>query len=277
MVMIDFEYNGELLSEHGCVCGSVTSSTEENQSLGSKLLLNTIQIRDRNLITSTKYEEVLTKTFDIIKNPCNNNDDMYFSETDIASIMIWLNRKGYYKFQPMYDDGNYADLCFYGTFTDIQAIYIGGNVAGFSLTFEANAPYGYVDYAPESFTVDSTDTSFSIYNNSQELGYLYPDYVTIKCLGDGDIYLWNNQEDNTRYTIIKNCVQNEIITLDCQHEIITSSIEHSTLMNDFNYNFPRLIRNYAETYNTFTFDPQNISGLNVTFKYKTIRKVGVIA
>lgn len=276
MVMIDFEYNGELLSEHGCIVGSVISSTEDSQPEIGSLTLNTVQIRNKNRITSTKYDEPLTKTFDIIKNPCDNNK-MTFTEPEIASLMVWLNRKEFYKFQPVYDDQMNANICFFGTFTEINAIYIGGNIVGFTLTLTTDSPYGYVDYDVETFNISSSNPTFSIYNNSQELGYLYPEYVQIKCTGDGDVYLWNNQDEQARYTIIKNCVDGEIITIDCEHEIITTSnASHPTLMNDFNYNFPRLVRNYQETYNTFRYDTSKINGLRVSFKYKTVRKVGVI-
>ena len=241
MMMVDFEYNGELLSEHGCVCGSVVSSTEDSQTLGNKLTLNTIQVRDKNLITSAKYEEVLTKTFDIIKNPCNMDDGYEFNEEEISALMLWLNRKEYFRFVPIYDDANYVDLCFWGTFTEINAVTIGGKVVGFTLTI-------------------TTD----------------PEYMIITCLGDGDIYLSNNLDELSRKTVIKNCTTGEVLTIDCQHEIITSNKEHSTLMNDFNYNFPRLVRNYGETYNIFSFRSDEISGLDIKIKFNPIRKVGVI-
>lgn len=276
MMMVDFEYNGELLSEHGCVCGSVVSSTEDSQTLGNKLTLNTIQVRDKNLITSAKYEEVLTKTFDIIKNPCNMDDGYEFNEEEISALMLWLNRKEYFRFVPIYDDANYVDLCFWGTFTEINAVTIGGKVVGFTLTITTDSPYGYIDRREEQYSLDSEHTSFRIFNDSNELGYIYPEYMIITCLGDGDIYLSNNLDELSRKTVIKNCTTGEVLTIDCQHEIITSNKEHSTLMNDFNYNFPRLVRNYGETYNIFSFRSDEISGLDIKIKFNPIRKVGVI-
>lgn len=283
MILRDFEYNGELLSEHGCIPGSVSNSYDTNISLGSNLSLNTVKNNNVEMVTYTEYPDSIKTTFDIIKASCRAEKDVEFSEFDVERLMIWLNRKGYYKFRPIYDyefshirKTDYMDLIFFGTFTDINALRIGGRTIGYSLTFTTNSPYGYAEKSITELNVDATHRELHIYNSSQELGYLYPDKVEIKCGTSGTISLRNLTDSEDRVTEIKNCVANEIITLDCKNRIITSNIEHKSLYNDFNYNFPRLIREYIETDNIVFIDTNLMSSMTITYEYYPIRKVGVI-
>lgn len=277
MYMVDFEYNGELLSEYNCMLGSIETSIEESISMGSELSLETVKTSNKDNILFTKYNDVISVTFDILKRNCYDQNDMYFTDADISRIMIWLNRKEYHKFKPLYDDDKLVDVYYYGTFTKIDAIYIAGEVVGFTLTFTANAPYGFTEV--ESFEQDlsSTASTFNVYNNSQDLGYLYPSVVKITCGTSGDISIVNTTDNSSRRTIVGNCSNGEIITMDCEHKVITSSISHPKLCNDFNYNWLRLIREYDELYNVFTFDTGKMSKAKIYIEYTPIRKVGVMA
>ena len=282
MILADFEYNGELLSEHGCIPGSINTGYDSDISLGSNLTLNTIKNNDVEMVISTDYAQSIKVTFDIIKTPCGYNNLDEFTEFDVERLMVWLNRKGFYKFKPLYDftqsqvrRTDYLDTIFFGTFTDIQAARIGGKIVGYTLTLTTNSPYGYSDNDPITKEIIENDNEIHIYNSSQELGYLYPNKVTIKCNSGGIIKLVNETDSEERITEVKNCISGEIITFDCKNKIITSSVEHETLYNDFNYNFPRLIREYIETDNVISLDTSSMSSATVTYEYYPIRKVGV--
>ena len=117
-----------------------------------------------------------------------------------------------------------------------------------------------------------TGGAFSLYDESEELGAVYPKSFTVKVLTAGDLIIKNDMDDLSRYTEIKNCVANETLTFDCIHKVITSDKEHTKLYNDFNYVFPRLINEFSECMNQFYLTLNS----TVVVDYNPIRKVGVI-
>ena len=189
----------------------------------------------------------------------------------MMKLMRWLNRKEWCKFKPIYDDLSFPNVYFMGTFTEISTINKGGVVCGLALTFTTNAPFGFMEFEDNTFTVSSVNGTFTIYDESDELGNKYPDKVTIRMNNGGDFSLTNSL--NERTTTIKNCVANEVITLDCINKIITSSVSHERLYNDFNYVYPMLTNTDTDSKNVFTATLPCV----VTFEYKPIRKVGIIA
>ena len=128
MYMKDFSYAGKRLSDFGCVLGYISTSLDNNVSLGSNIKFETIKNKNtnENRIVDVKYEE----------------PDMSFKDTEVSYIMRWLNKRKYEKFCPIYDDGSYAEIYFKGSF-NVSTVYIGGNIVGFTLTFTPNAPYGF--------------------------------------------------------------------------------------------------------------------------------------
>lgn len=282
MYMIDFEFNEEALSDHGMAFGFI-SSPEETTPLGSPMTLNTVKVGDINRITSVQYDEPITKTFSIIKSKCSNNGNMIFTDDEIYEVSTWLQSREYCKFKPIYDDGSFSDIHFYGRF-DIQAIYVNSDVVGFELTFTADAPYGYGEEEEATYEVDNTNNGvFRVFNDSQELGYLYFKEFIIECGANGSFRMTNSNdvsiETGQAYsTRIDNCLENEIINIKCQERIITSSstIHTDTLFNDFNWNYPRLNCDYVNPLNVFTVDVSEMPSAKITVKFSPIRKVGVI-
>ena len=91
--------------------------------------------------------------------------------------------------------------------------------------------------------------------------------MKIKCLSSGNLII-NNSIEN-RDTVIKNCTQNEIISLD--YPIIESTLISHKLQNDFNFNFVRIANTYENTLNKLTFSLP----CEVQLSYNPIKKVGV--
>ncbi|SDW46974.1 hypothetical protein SAMN05216391_108125 [Lachnospiraceae bacterium KHCPX20] len=275
MVLQDFVFGEKALSDFNCAIGFGETSQGASQTLGNSLSLDTVRVGDNFVITSSKYNEPLSVSFDIIKNPCKF-EDVAFTEIEIETIMNWLNSHQYKTFVPIYtDDNGLSNIYFRGSFTSISAIKYSENINGLSVVFTADAPYGYGIEEDYEFSFPSED-SFLIVNDSNETGYLYPKEVTITCKADGDIILYNDQDPSDRKTRINNCVKGEVITIDCFHKIITSSVNHEKLPNDFNYIFPRLNQVEMETDNIFTLDTTALPSADMTLTYSPIRKVGVL-
>lgn len=288
MSFTDFEYNGQRLSDFGCMVCSFDEVGLETVSIGNNLILNTVNKTMTNKfdIMSTKYDEPYSPPpFQICKHTCNNYNlgTEELEEELIARIMRWLNKKHYRKFKMLYSDGKCSDMYFKGTFPSVRMITLGERVVGLELTFQANAPFGY--YEPLEFYMEfpDTDTEFCIYDTSDEEGFIYPSKVEITILEDGDLEIFNSQE--TKYTIIKNCIAGETITLDGANKIILSDVAHPNLYNDFNYTFIRIINKCGENEDYYAVDNEedemeNIFTVslpcNIYLSYSPICKMGVI-
>lgn len=271
MYMIDFTYANNRLSDYGCVIAGMATGISDTASLGSNLQFDTLRhsATFEESILRAKYEENVTATFDIIKDPCQN--ELYFTDKEISFFLRWLNRKQYDKFYPIYNDDSYPSVYYKGTF-NVTAIKIGGKVIGFTLTFNSNSPFGYSD---KEDVLNVKDT-FVIYNDSDEIGYLYPSLFEVTCGIDGSLEIENKTDDAQNKIVINNCVAGETITFDCVNKIIQSSESHTKLYNDFNYNYPRLVSaddsSIINTQNVFVTSMP----CSIRIVYSSHRKAGII-
>ena len=285
MYLTDFVFDGVKLSTLGYIVGSAVTSNNDSASAGSKLDLQTTTNRANNItqIINAQYNEPISVTFDIIKHACNATAAHVVEDVEIPLIMQWLNRTEYCRFYPIYDDLSLMDVYFNGTFTEINTIQLGGNVVGFTVTFNANAPYGFGDYEDIEFTFDRNHGEY-YYDQSTEFGFHYLDKVVFTLSQDDDIMLRtshtpsmpadevNTESITTGITRVYNCKEGEIITLDGVHKIITSNMNHPNLFNDFNYVFPRVKSTLKSTMNTF----YSTTRCSVKIIYHPIKKVGIV-
>lgn len=287
MSFTDFEFNGQRLSNFGCMVGSFNSLGLETVSMGSNLSINTVNrpMLNRFSIMASKYEEPYTTTFQICKHACEryNLRSQYMDEYLVSQLMRWLNKKKYCKFKKIYSDGKCSDMYHRGTFLNIQMIKLGEEVVGMELTFQANAPFGYYDELEYNMSFTDTNTKLSIYDTSDEVGYVYPHKVEITILKDGNLQIYNSQEQKS--VIINNCIAGEVITLDGENKIITSNVAHETLYNDFNYNFIKIMNKCGECDDYYSVDNEedereNVFSVNLPCNiyliYSPICKMGVI-
>lgn len=280
MYLTDFVFDGIKLSTLGYIVGAIATSNNQTASMGSKLELQTIVNRGNstNQIINTQYNEPISVTFDIIKHSCNTTANNIVEDDEIPFIMQWLNRTEYCRFYPIYNDLSLEDIYFNGTFTEISTIQVGADVVGFTVTFTSNAPYGFGDYPDLEFDTDETYDYFKYYDQSDEYGFHYPDKFIITSHYNGQICIGSAQmsahlPEDLKEVMIKNCVDGEVITLDCVHKIIsTSSTEHKNISKDFNYVFPRIYKTSQSTYNDF----YSLHPCHVKIIYKPIKKVGII-
>ena len=70
--MINFSYNGEKLSDYGCIVASINTDYQNSVQIGVPIQFDTIKTRQNytNKIINAKYDDVITATIDICKNPC---------------------------------------------------------------------------------------------------------------------------------------------------------------------------------------------------------------
>lgn len=270
----NFEYAGEMLSDYGMmVCSFNGSGGIETVSSGSDITFNQAKVFGSNYFNlySSAYEAPLSTTFQICKNPqaVKNNDEMTLSVELVSSLQRWLCRKGSYNRFKIAKYG-FEHIYWNGTFTCRQ-ISLNGCIIGLELTLLTDAPYAYMDEVSVEYDCPA-GTSFDVYDSSDELTDINvqnrPD-IEITLLSAGDFILENSLDN--KITRIKNCLANEVITIQGKCQIIHSSISSHNVANDFNYYFPRLISTYSDSRNTFT---PNLS-CKIKLSYSPIRKVGI--
>lgn len=269
MQVVNFEYNEELLSDYNLIiCNFDGTNGFETMNIGNNIVINKIKAPNSNKYKSIgySYEDVFKMEFQVGKLGCNV-DNRIISETEINKIARWLNRKTYGKFKAIYDDGSFSNVYYNGVF-NIQIIKFGDDIIGLTLTFESNSPFAYMDAITYNCESLSSGQQFIIDDISDETGYLYA-FAEIECLESGNLII-DNVNDYNRI-IVNNCLQGEIITLNGENKIISSSLpSHSTLPNDFNYKFLRIINEYDNVKNIFT---SNIK-CRLKITYSPVRKVG---
>lgn len=272
MYLKDFEFNGRLLSDFGCIPCYADSSNGSTISMDSSLSFEQVSNSQtfETYSLRPKYEENITRTFDIIKYSCGNGESEIFTITEADYIHNWLKQEKNKKFIPIYDKSDSDTIFYYGSFTQVEAIIPAGDIIGFKVTFTTNAPWGFVDDTLFNSETTAENLSFNFYNDSHKEGYLYPDSFEIECLSSGDFKLTNNIDKNND-VIIKSCLAGEKITIKCKEKIIESSIDHKALYNDFNYSYPRIVSDYDNEVNIFTTSIP----CKITIKYSPIRKVGI--
>ena len=267
MKAFDFEYNGKFLSDYGFTICNFGNKGLETISNGSKISFNTTPMFNgsKHLLTHSQYDECLEANFSICKDSCKtlSGDVEPISLEEQSFIMRWLNRKSFKKFKLLQD--GYEDTYFNGSF-NIDKYVLDGNVYGFELTFTSDRPYAIYDSIIYNFTISTENGNYVINDISDEIGHIYAK-MKIKCLSSGNLII-NNSIEN-RDTVIKNCTQNEIITLD--YPIIESTLISHKLQNDFNFNFVRIANTYENTLNKLTFSLP----CEVQLSYNPIKKVGV--
>ena len=270
MLSTDFYYDGISLSSFGCIiCDFDSSSGTNTVSAGSEITFNTVATHTgkRHNLTSTQYDSCIQTQLDICKDPCTANDNMAFSPSEVRALMRWLNRKEFLQLRFVDSEDN-THIVYYDESFNIEKIEIASVVYGLRLSMVTDKPFGYGALTGVSNETVAANGSVTINDQSDEIGYLYPD-VTIQCTSDGDYQMTCVCNGESQITQIKNCTSGEIINLFGESKIImTSNSSHTTLASDFNYVFPRIGNTYASRTNTITVN----KGCVLSVEYRPIIK-----
>lgn len=261
MKAFDFEYDGVKLSDMGYMICRFGGEGDDTIATGSQITMNTVPVlygRKHEFISSG-YDSYIEATFQICKKICDGSELYEISVNEERQLMRWLNRMNYHKMVFLGDE--YKNYYFEATF-NLASIVVNGVVCGIQLTMMTNRPYAIQDYViraehtNESTTIYYNDVETEITTNnafylgiiSDDEGILYPKKVEITCGSDGDLDIYNQTAG--RHTIIKNCANGEVITLD--YPVITSSYADHAIQNDFNWNYFCFAKAFNIDKNIFT-------------------------
>lgn len=245
----DFEYDGEYLKDWGySICRIDSSSGFDTIDSDSQLSFsNTLLTNGKEMpLTVSQYENRVEITFCIYKSFCHKRKPIPITVQESSKIKRWLNRPTFHKFKLIQPD--WSNIYMNGSF-NVNNIEVNGLVYLLELTFVSDRPFALHEPITYNIITSKANESYSIYDISDEIGYLYPT-VTLKCLESGDLKISNSNDG--RVTMIKNCQKNEIITFSPELYFSTSSLTHK-IQNDFNYNFLRISNNYRDRKNVLTF------------------------
>lgn len=266
MFVTDFTYDGASLSSKGYMVCDFGSSGDTAE--GSQLTFNTVPINKGQLflLADTKYEQCLTTTFCICKNPCHvaAQENLKLTPSEVSTLSRWLNKKTFRSLT--FSGTEWANINFEASF-NIKVMEIGGETYGLELEMITNRPFATKTAVTQTLTFTSDALTKTFTDTSDEIGYVYPTSFTITPTGAGNISITNAMENRT--TTIKNCAANETITIT--YPTIASSVGTHNLSEDFNYVFPRIANTSANSVNSFTAS----APCTVVFTYKPIIKVAL--
>lgn len=254
MYAVDFSYDGQYLSDYGLViCSFDGPSGSETVSAGSKITFNTVPMHSgKNYsLTGTQYDECITATFSIAKNPCyhENSNNMKITNEEYRDIMRWLNRRGFLKFQIFDENETERDACYYNASFNVEKVLLGGELYGLTLTMETDKPFGYGEERTFLYRM-KVGAEYDLWDLSDEIGYIYPNMI-ITCNESGDLQLENLTEECLME--IKNCSAGEVITIDGTSQIITTTYKEShAIYDDFNFEFFRVGNTFNNRNNIIT-------------------------
>lgn len=250
----------------GYMLCSFNGSSLETRQNGAKISFHTVSLQHgkHHVLTDTSYDECLTATFQICKNPCIHNHTEISVEEE-RELMRWLNRRSFKKFKLL--DDEHMDLYFEAGF-NVSRIELAGRLRGFELEMITNRPFALQEQRHFFIHNTAADEKHVIYDTSDEEGYLYP-HVEIRVLSDTAADLTIHNDYDNRITSISNCSKDEVITMD--YPIIqTSSSEHK-IEKDFNWNFLRIGNTSENRKNTLTVSRP----CEIKITYAPIAKIGI--
>ena len=249
-MVTDFEYDGVLLSEVGYALVAFDGVKDGERDTDSQITFNHMSMMRGKYqpFSSYIYDDVLKMEFYIGKDMCRygtsvKSTDYNISVSEMAFLKRWLSRPTPHVLRAIGDDG-YTGIFWRGSF-NVEEYTLGDGRIGAHLTFECDAPFGYMNAITISGELGANEEY--VYNcTSDETGYIYPK-LTITLLEDGDLTLVNSHDN--RETTIKNCVAGEVITITETLQI-SSSVSTHKIMNDFNFVFYRVSRAFRDVENS---------------------------
>lgn len=257
----DFSFRGETLGDHGYVlCDFNGQSAAGVVVTDSQRTFTQMSMfgGKRFPFLYYRYDSALVIKTDI----CRRDDsDLTITPVEAARMKKWLESP--YPQELRLGGADFAGYFWVGTF-NVEEVRLNDECIGFSLTFTADAPFGYKERVTLAGNAGSSEDVI-IDDISDEEGYIYPD-MSITLNEDGDLTIIN--EFDNRTTVIKDCTSGETITFTSYLQVLSSK-ENSNIGHRFNYIFPRINNTYMSTTNTLKF---NLS-CSYSISYKPIAKV----
>lgn len=270
MVCYDFIFDGEKLSDYNYIMCSINNG--DVSWSGSDVTFTTIKPPSNNRIskTNSKFDEQLTTTVQIMKNPCfyNNQNDMNLTADDQSAMMRWLQRTDGYHWLS-FDQEWYEDI-WYNAQINPRVLYVEGHAIGFELVITTDSPYAYSQEHKEQFSLKPYE-EFKLYDYSDLPGHIFPK-TTIKITkvaGNSQMYLLTGCDEDIAVTTVENTYLNQVIVLDEENDYV----EGIPNLNNFNFHYPKISNSYNNILNIIK--NRGDVDIDVTFEYRYIRRVVV--
>ena len=246
MEKCDFTFRGESLSSYDLIMCNFSNPSLGPVATDSQRTFTSIPMFGgrRFPFLFTTYDSTLVITFSVCKAPKAESE--IITPLEAAVIKRWLSSPTPEEFR-IDAIGDYAQVRWYGSF-NVEEVHYYGDCVGFNLTFTSTAPFGYYDDIELSGEA-AANVPITIYDISDEEGYLYPD-LTVTLKEGGNLVITNELDGRT--TVVNNCTSGESIKFSHLLQI-SSSISSHKLGNDFNYRFLRINNKYDNTVNKISF------------------------
>ena len=272
-----FYYNNHTSQEFHLMMGGFDYTEDVQLGLSRSVYKGSFStVRKIPNFMGTEYVDTLSFRVSCVKDPCEfpAQEDAIFTEDEVDAITSWLTEPNYPTLFHMYDydPDVYRKYDYFAVVTEIEPQVFGGDVWGFDITFETNAPYAWSELIVREYQNSGTTTKTFTVNNSERQGLIFP---TIKILpdvsgaGSGRVAIAiKNLRDNR--TVSMNVLR-ELITMDCQHGMFYSqtglfTFEDLGISDVDSIYWPRLYNGQ----NRF----QLTGNATFTFEYREPRKVG---
>ena len=173
MVAYDFEYDGILLSDMGCMLCVIDTSLDQSITVGTDITFNNVKAfgGKRFYSTHTTYESPIEQTYEICKR-CDYNSDGFTLE-EVRELTKWLKRKNKHKLKFIGDE--FKDFYLEASF-NVYTVEKSGKILGLQLNMQASTAYPIHEPIKLSFT------SSGVHNKV----YLWEKYSTKKGIDEAE-------------------------------------------------------------------------------------------
>lgn len=267
MRYLDFEYDGQYLSDYGFIICDFNYNNNANElNVGSNITFKKVSTNGgkRYSITGAQYDDCISASFDICKDPDLYDAEMMITSDECNAIMKWLNRSDFYAFNFLNEDGESHNVYYNASF-NVKKITINDRLFGLRLEMETDSPFGYGDEVANTYICSGSSDEKSISNMSADIGYTYP-VIEIAFSGSGNFELKNITDDEVMQ--IKNVTSGEKIVIDCFNQTIVTNKPNHKIFDDFNFNFFYLKSSSNSNITKFSAS----LSCTITMKYRPIIK-----
>lgn len=265
----DFLFDNEYLSNYGMMICSFDSS--DSSWSGGDVSFTTVKAPDSNrqAYCTHTYEQPLSCTFSICKNPSGLHDaeEQFITQEEYSALNRFLKRTdGYHWLQ--FDADGFEDI-FFNCQINMQPHKIHGQLVGFDVTVNTDSPYAYSKLYQKNFRLTS-EKNYSLINYNDIIGNIYPK-VTINILGNGTLKLNSGLSDNLHKTVINNCKEGDVITLYGEYDYFDG------IGNPNNFErfiFPVLANSYHDRNTLFSLGENSVN-CDVAIEYRWERMISI--
>lgn len=268
MFATDFQFNNELASSYGLLICNINGNGNDINTVNNAAKITPVLVRSAGSdvwqYVKGNYDEALSTTIQVIKNPCNNSESQYFSAYEQREINRWLNKRDkFYPFKIIKD--GFENINFNAQI-NVNKVEFGDKVIGFELEITTDKPYAYLDEHTEY--IDATQTRNFILTNESDEDCEIDTIFKINCLAIGTLRIANSMTQKTM--IISDCQYDETILIDTKkRKIVSNKRTSSEILDKFNFVWIKLKRINSNGSNELTINMD----ANIEVKYSPIAKI----